>query len=205
MIFYTHPSVYPLSFFHLRQYNTRSQKIWHFSVGNLPRGLKTNISFSYLFGIFSGQWSGAVKIQNLIIHWELRKCFGFASIFILFLNIKSKISFFAGNIFDCSSFFIQVDSIFWSIVLWKDGKLGSAKLWDRLFIWSNLIFLDTLDWSRHVLISVLYCTYYGIACTVSFKNIEIPRKVFGGFDNVFHVYLMKEIDFSQWLFELPAK
>ena len=44
------------------------------------------------------------KIQNLIIHSELLKCFGFPSILILFLNINSKFSSFAGNIFNCSSF-----------------------------------------------------------------------------------------------------
>ena len=27
--------------------------------------------------------------------------------------------------------------------------------------------------------------------TVSFLSIEIPKKVFGGFDNIFHVYLMR--------------
>ena len=29
------------------------------------------------------------------------------------------------------------------------------------------------------------------AFTVSFKSIEIPEKVFGGFDNIFYVFLMK--------------
>ena len=44
-------------------------------------------------------------------------------------------------------------------------------------------------------------------CTVRFLSIEIPKKVFGGFDNIFHVYLMRgfqkmeEIEFSRWLFE----
>ena len=28
--------------------------------------------------------------------------------------------------------------------------------------------------------------------TVSFKSIEIPKKVFGRFDNIFHVYLRRE-------------
>ena len=27
--------------------------------------------------------------------------------------------------------------------------------------------------------------------TVSFESIQIPKKVFGGFDNIFHVYLMR--------------
>ena len=44
--------------------------------------------------------------------------------------------------------------------------------------------------------------------TVSFYGIEIPKKVFEGFDNVFYVKdskNMKEIEFSWRLFELPAK
>ena len=36
---------------------------------------------------------------------------------------------------------------------------------------------------------------------MSFKTIETPKKVFGGFDNIFHVYLIEEIEFSWWLFE----
>ena len=42
----------------------------------------------------------------------------------------------------------------------------------------------------------------------SFFSIEIPKKVFEGFDNVFmstYSKNMKEIEFSRWLFELPAK
>ena len=27
--------------------------------------------------------------------------------------------------------------------------------------------------------------------TVSFQSTEMPKKVFGGFDNIFHVYLMR--------------
>ena len=43
--------------------------------------------------------------------------------------------------------------------------------------------------------------------TVSFQSIEIPKKVFGGFGNILHVYLLrdsknkKEIEFSRLLFE----
>ena len=48
-----------------------------------------------------------------------------------------------------------------------------------------------------------------ISCvpTMGFQSIEIAKKVFVTFDNVFHVYLMRgfrnmeEIEFSGWLFE----